>query len=403
MEQEQKKSGVAAYLAGIKMLLINKNYILLMLISICNSFTLSTSKTMLSIYGKSFGMDGRTLGMMTGTYYLICLICRPFTGSLVDKFNKKVIMTGCLVLKIISWVIFAFCQNPTMFTIARYTDAVAFCLVTSCFLGCTSTLIDKKSMGMGLAVYGSLPGVFTFFAPVLGEWMHNTFGGRTVYYFGIVCEIVAIILIQMLDFSKTEGKARPSKKFSFNDLIYLPAVPVCLSSFFLNLILTVNDVYLLLYCADKGIQGVAVYFSIISATKVIAGLVFGGLSDLIGTKPTLIACCIATAVSTAMIGMATSLWFLCISAFIAGVANNGSRPVLQKAATDVAPREKFGVALSTNYFIFDCASTFAGYIAAMLVGVLGYTGTYYAMAIFPLIGMVFVIFAFKVKSESAAN
>ncbi|MCI9156349.1 MAG: MFS transporter [Lawsonibacter sp.] len=398
---EPKRSAAANYIDGIKVLMTNKNYILMMLISMCNSFALSTSKTTLSLYGKGFGMDGRTLGMMTGTYYLICLICRPFTGSLVDKLNKKLVMTGCLVVKIVSWAIYALCQNPTMFTVARYIDAVAFCLITSCFLGASSTLIDKKSMGTGLAVYGSLPGVFTFMAPVLGEWMHTNLGGRTVYYFGIVCEVIAIVLIQMLDFSKTEGKARPSKKFSFNDLIYLPAVPVCLSSFFLNLILTVNDVYLLLYCAEKGIEGAAIYFSIISATRVIAGLVFGSMSDLVGTKPTLIICCVATAISTAMIGMANNLGVLAVSAFIAGVANNGSKPVLQKAATDVAPREKFGVALSTNYFIFDCASTFAGYIAAFFVGALGYVNTYYAMAAFPIVGMIFVIFAFRAKPEEA--
>lgn len=34
-------------------------------------------------------MTGMQLGMITGTYYLICTIFRPITGPLIDKFNKK--------------------------------------------------------------------------------------------------------------------------------------------------------------------------------------------------------------------------------------------------------------------------------------------------------------------------
>lgn len=400
---EQKQGKIASYLDGLKQLMTNKNYILLMLISICNLIALTTSKTTLSLYGGSFGMNGRTLGMMTGTYYLICLILRPFTGPMMDKLNKKVVLTACFVIKIVSWVIYAFCKDATMFTVARYIDAVAFCLITTCFLAATSMLIDKKAMGTGLALYSAIPGVITFFLPLLSTWMWDHTGGPSIYFLGIVSLVLGIVLIQMLDFSRQEGKVR-KQKLSFNDLIYLPAVPVCMGSFFLNLLMTVNDTYLLLMAAERGIANAAIFFSILTGMKLVGSIGFGALSDAFGSKIPLIICCVTASAAAILLGAATNIWMIILAAVLYSFARHGSSPVLQKAATEVAPPERRGAAISTNYFIFDCASTFAGYICAFLFTYFGYSGMYYSMAIFPMIGLIFVIYTYKkviVRTEEA--
>ncbi len=403
MENQTKKSKIADYIDGIKILLTNRNYILMMLISICNHIALNTSKTTLSLYGKSFGMTGAQLGALTGTYYLICLILRPLSGPLVDRMNKKLLLSGCFGLKIVSWIIYAFCQNPTMFTIARYIDAVAFCLITTCFLGVTSLLIDKKAMGTGLAIYGGLPSLIVFFLPMVSTFMYDNISGASVYWLGIAGMVVGIVLIQLLDFTRQEGKGRKSSKLSFNDLIYLPAVPVCMCSFFINLLLTVNDTYLLLMAEERMIQGAAILFSIMTGLKLVGSVGMGAIADAFGVKIPLAIACIATVAASLLLGSATNLWMIIVAACLYSIAKNGSQPLLQKAATEVAPREKRGAAISTNYFIFDCASTFGGYICAFLYNHLGYGGTYYAVAIFPAIGLVWMLLTYSKLSKKAAE
>ena len=401
----KKQSKIQDYLDGVKVLLTNKNYLLMMLISICNHFALNTSKTTLSLYGKSFGMKGGQLGALTGTYYLICLIIRPFSGPLIDKMDKKKLLSSCFVLKMISWFIYAFCKNPTMFTVARYIDAVAFCLITTCFLAVTSLLIDKKSMGTGLAIYGGLPSLIVFFLPILATTMYDKLGGASIYWLGIVAMAVGIVLIQMLDFTKQEGKGRRgSGKFSLNDLFYLPAVPVCMLSFFLNLLLTVNDTYLLLMAEERAIQGAAILFSLMTGLKLIGSVGMGAIADAFGVKIPLAFACVATVAASILLGASTNLGMIILAGCLYSIAKNGSQPMLQKAATEVAPREKRGAAISTNYFIFDCASTFGGYICAFLYSRLGYGGTYYAVAIFPAIGLLWMLVAYRnKKTETAAE
>ncbi len=404
MESTTKESKITEYIKGIKILLTNKNYILMMLISICNHIALNTSKTTLSLYGKSFGMKGAQLGALTGTYYLICLILRPISGPLVDRMNKKVLLSSCFGLKILSWIIYAFCKNPTMFTIARYIDAVAFCLITTCFLAVTSLLIDKKAMGTGLAIYGGLPSLIVFFLPMVATYMYDNISGSSIYWLGIAGLALGIVLIQMLDFSRQEGKGRrgPSK-LSFNDLIYLPAVPVCMCSFFINLLLTVNDTYLLLMAEERMIQGAAILFSIMTGLKLVGSVGMGAVADAFGVKIPLAFACIATIAASLLLGSATNIGMIILAGCLYSVAKNGSQPLLQKAATEVAPREKRGAAISTNYFIFDCASTFGGYICALLYNHLGYGGTYYAVAVFPAVGLVWMLLAYRKISEKTGD
>lgn len=392
-EQEIKKE---SYLDGLKSLFRNKNYVLMMLISICNHIALNTSKTTLSLYGKSFGMTGAQLGALTGTYYLICTVIRPVSGPLVDRLNKKLLLSGCFVLKMVSWVIYAFCQNPAMFTVARYIDGVAFCLITTCFLATTSLLINKKAMGTGLAIYSGLPTLVTVFLPVLATFLYDHMGGRFIYWVGLASMGVGILLIQCLDFSKQEGKGRRgSSKFSLNDFIYLPAVPVCMLTFFINLLMTVNDTYLLVMAEERGIENAAIFFSLMTGLKLVSTIIFGAIGDAFGVKLPLAIACIATAATCFLLGSCTGLAPIIVAGCLYSFAKNGAQPVLQKAATDVAPREKRGAAISTNYFIFDIAGVLAGYICALLFEEFGYTGTYYVCAAFPVIGLIWLFITYE--------
>ena len=87
METNENKGG---FLQAVLDLFKNKNFILMMLISTVNTAGQVFVKTPTSLFGKeSLGMTGMQLGMITGTYYLICTIFRPITGPLIDKIQQK--------------------------------------------------------------------------------------------------------------------------------------------------------------------------------------------------------------------------------------------------------------------------------------------------------------------------
>ena len=168
-----------------------------------------------------------------------------------------------------------------------------------------------------------------------------------------------------------------------------------------------NDTYLLLMAEERGIQGAAIFFSIMTGMKLVSSVGMGALADAFGVKIPLAFACIATIAAAFLLGSSTNIGMIILAAVLYAIAKNGSQPMLQKAATEVAPREKRGAAISTNYFIYDCASTFGGYICAFLYSALGYGGTYYAVSIFPAIGLLWMLVAYRNKkpadTEKAEN
>lgn len=395
MANENNQNG--GLIQAIKQLFTNRNFIIMMLISTFNTAGMVFIKTPTSLFGKSLGMHPATLGAITGTYYLICTILRPVTGPLIDKFNKKMVLTFCMLVKLAAYVLFVFTTNPTMFTIARYIDGAAFCLCTTCFLTVSSSLIDRKAMGTGLAVYGVFPSLVTMFIPSVSMMVYESMGAKTVFIGGSVLLCVAILLIQTLNFKNTVVPERPveRKKFSFSDIFYLPVVPVAILTFCLGMLLTVNDTYLLLMCEERGISGGAIFFSVQSATTVVAKLMGGIGSDKFGVKGILIFGCISTAIASVLLGTVGGIPVLVLCAILYVLAQKGCDPVIIKGCSLIAPPEKRGAAISTNYFIFDLAGTFAGYICGFLFNSLGFTGMYYVVAVFPLLGMLWMLATYK--------
>ena len=394
MEAAEKKETLGQ---AILNLFKNKNFILMMLISALNTGGQVFVKTPTNLFGKSLGMTPPVLGAITGTYYLICLIFRPTTGPLIDKFNKKAVLSFCLLVRVLSYMLFAFAGTPGMFTAARYIDAVSFCLCTTCFLAVTTTLIDKKAMGTGIAVYSAFPSLVTMIMPSISMFIYNTMGARPVFIIGTALIAAAIALIQFLDFKRTVSGARNplQKKFRLSDVFYAPVVPVCLLTFFLALLLTVNDTYLLLMATERGIVGAELFFSIQAAIKFIASFAGGIGSDTLGVKKVLVVSCVFSIIASLLIGVTTNLPLIIIAAVLYCLGQKGSAPVITKACALLAPPEKRGAAISTNYFIMDLAGVFAGYLAAFCYARFGYTGMYIVIAMFPLAGLIILLATYK--------
>lgn len=390
MQEPRQKATLKDYGHAFVELLKNRNYVLLILISIFQNFALTIGKSPLVPFAMTMGIAAPIAGAMNGTYYLLVCIVRPFTGIAQDKINKKVMLTASLAIKAIAFVMIAFSHDYATYFAGRMVDAISFSLITTVFMSTTSLFIDRRTMGIGVGLFSGIPTLVVSAVPTLSMYIFKTYGGKYVYLAGAVALVVGILFVFMLKFPKEEKPAQ-KKKFSINDIVYLPAIPACMLNFFLAMLLTICDTYLVVMATERGIEGAEIYLTIKSLVNVVAGLGLGGLSDIMGSRKILIGACIATAVASVMYGCAQSLVLIIIASVIYSVFQRGTVPVLIKAAAESAPPELRGAAVSTNYFIQDLAGVFGGYIAALFGTYLGYAGAFYASAAFPIIGMILYI------------
>lgn len=398
----KEKVSLKDYWRAFLELLTNRNYLLLILISVFQNFALTIGKAPLVPFAMTMGIAAPVAGAMNGTYYLLVCIIRPFTGIAQDKINKKVMLILSLFVKAIGFVMIAFSHDYATYFAGRMVDAVSFSLITTVFMSTTSLFVDRKTMGIGVGLFSGIPTLIVSAVPTLAMFVFNSHGGKYVYLLGAAALVIGIILVLFLKFPKQE-KPAVRKKFSINDVIYLPAIPACMLNFFLAMLLTICDTYLVVMATERGIAGAEIYLTIKSLVNVVAGLGLGGLSDIIGSKKILVSACVATAVASVLYGCAQSLLVIIIASVIYAVFQRGTVPVLIKAAAESAPPERRGAAVSTNYFIQDLAGVFGGYIAAFFGMMLGYAGAFYASAALPIIGMFIYLFVQKKKEKKDAE
>lgn len=376
-----------SFWTSVLKLLTNRNYIILILINICNNFALTMGKTPLTLYGMSLGMTGAVVGAMNGTYYLVVTLVRPFTGITMDKINRKIVLMSCISIKIVAFFLLSSATGYTSFLIGRLVDAVSFAFITTTFYGVTSQVVDKKAMGTSIGLFSGIPTLVTSAVPTLSMFVYQTYGGPVLFYLGIGALCLALVLTLFLKLPEVK-KESPAQKFSLNDVFYLKAVPVCMLNFFLSMLMTICDTYLVVMALERGINGAEIYATIKSMVTIVAGVGLGGLSDYFGGRKILIAACIGTAVASVMYGSAQSLLVIILASVLYSVLQKGANPVLIKAAANSAPDDKRGAAMSTNYFIQDLAGVGGGYIAGFCVTHFNYAGSFYVSAAFPIIGLI---------------
>ena len=394
----EKKVTLKDYGKAFVEILKNRNYLILLLISTLQNFALTIGKSPLVPFAMTMGIPAPVAGALNGTYYLLVCLIRPFTGIAQDKVNKKIMLIVSLLIKAVGFTVIAFSHDYTTYFIGRMIDAVSFSLITTVFMSTTSLFIDRRTMGIGLGLFSGIPTLLVSAVPTLSMMIFRNYGGKYVYLLGALALLLGIACVFMLKFPKEEKKAE-AKKFSLNDVFYLPAVPACMLNFFLAMLLTVCDTYLVVMATERGIQGAEIYLTIKSLVNVAAGVGLGGLSDVMGSRNILIGACIATAIASVLYGSAQSLVTIIIASILYSVFQRGTVPVLVKAAAESAPVEFRGAAVSTNYFIQDLAGVFGGYIAAFFGAKFGYSGAFYASAALPIIGMVIYLFMQNKKKE----
>ncbi|WP_344665796.1 MFS transporter [Catenulispora yoronensis] len=100
----------------------------------------------------------------------------------------------------------------------------------------------------------------------------------------------------------------------------------------------------------------------------VSAVIGGVLADRVGRRPTLLGALVASAATLVALGVVHSVPLIAILAFLAGLANNATRPATGAMIADVVPAHDRGRAYSLNYWAinlgFAIAMVAAGAVAA---------------------------------------
>lgn len=159
----------------------DKNLWVLVFICVINSMGFGIIVPLLYDYGKKFGLNEQTIGILTASFSVAQFFATPLLGALSDKWGRKPLLAISLAGTCLSFLVFAFAQNLVMLFAARILDGITGgnISVAQAMVSDSSTKEDRaKKFGILSSAFG-----FGFvIGPALGGLL-SKFGMQVPFYF----------------------------------------------------------------------------------------------------------------------------------------------------------------------------------------------------------------------------
>jgi len=425
----------------------DKNLWVLVFICVINSMGFGIIVPLLYSYGKKFGLNEQTIGILTASFSIAQFFATPLLGALSDKWGRKPLLAISLFGTCASFLLFATAQSLVILFAARILDGITGgnISVAQAMISDSSTSEDRaKKFGILSSAFG-----FGFvLGPALGGLL-SKMGMQVPFYFAagiaLVGALCATFVLKETRDKKDSGvkskesgvKSKESEvrnqerskkqepaignrqpvtgnkhpatdhKFTFASLITALKRPVIGTAVFVGFLLTMAQFIMII-----GFQTFSVDTLKISPTQI--GLLYAGfgitgilmqlgvpvITKFISSKSVILllstAVCLAAMTAT---GFTKALLPFAACIFVYGLFNGLRNPMLNAIIADKNDDDEQGEVLGVNQSYASLGQTL-GPVAAGLITAISIHAVFFLSAFFILLGF---LLTFRLKAKEKQN
>lgn len=374
----------------------NTNYIKVMISNFMLFFAFYLLTPLLPIYlDRQFAADKDMIGIVLSGYVVATFLVRPFSGFIVDSFDRKRVLTFCFFFFFICFFGYVGAGTLLMFAIVRTMHGLPFGATTVANSTVAVDVLPSERRNEGIGFYGLSNNLAMAIAPSAGIYIYNATNNfnllfwisTAIAFIGYICSTTVKLPKRQL----RQGKPKLDWDHFFLRRGWLLAVNICL----FGLCWGVMSNYVAIYGEQElGIgNGTGVFFAILSA-----GLV---LSRLTGRKALrrgqLTKNCIQ-GVILSTIGFtlfATSLgqWSYYLSALMIGLGNGRMYPAFLNMFISVARHDQRGTANSSILISWDAGMGIGILMGGFIADYISYSAAFWVVAAVQTAGAALFIIA----------
>ena len=381
--------------AVVKEKLWNGNYWKVMIANFTLFFAFYLLTPLLPLYlSEHFHATKDVIGVVLSGYTVMALLSRPFSGYLVDTFDRKKVLMWCFFLFFIFFAGYLAASTLLLFTIVRTLHGAPFGSVTVANSTMAIDVLPASRRNEGIGYYGLSNNLAMAIAPTAGLLLyHETRNFQLLFWLalviaGIGMAVDATIKNQPALNSKTQ-KLKNSKNLIRLDRFFLtngwmPAVNMVFFGFCFGVLSN----YLAIYCKEVmgRTGGTGVYFALLSV-----GLIASRLQGSKGLREGKLSRNAAEGVILSALGY--TLFVACpndfgyyTSALLIGLGNGHMWPAFQNMIINVANHNQRGTANSTILVSWDVGMGLGVLIGGVASEYLGYVEAFWIAASVQIMG-----------------
>lgn len=335
---------------------------------------------LLPIYlNEHFHADKDMTGLVLSGYVAAALVVRPFSGFIVDCFDRKKVLMLCFFSFFICFAGYIGAGTLLMFAIVRTLHGLPFGATTVANSTVAIDVLPSSRRNEGIGFYGLSNNMAMAIAPSAGIWIYGaTDNFAILFWIALAAAFAGFMCAYSIKLRKrkpVEGKPRIGMDHFFLTRAWLMAINIML----FGLCWGVMSNYVAIYGKEKlGItDGTGAFFAVLSV-GLAASRLYGAKSlregKLTGNA---LQGAVTSSFGFLLFALSPGMWAYYLSAMLIGLGNGRMFPAFLNMFVSVARKDQRGTANSSILTSWDIGmgigilsggliAEYAGYTAAFL-------------------------------------
>lgn len=363
-----------------------RDFILIALINLAAFLSFNMATTGMPVYVASLGASSFQVGLVTTLATTAALCIRPFTGIMLDRFQRKGMLIVGLITVIITTAAYAVFPLVGVILALRIFHGIGWGLGSSATSTIAADVIPRKRFAEGMGYFALTTAVAVAIAPALAIALVQNSGALPMIIIATIAAAIALVLA-CFQRSNTIEKVAEKAKLTVADFFDKRALLPAIIMFFANIAFASIITFIALHGEQQGADNIFLYFTVYAVVTILTRPIIGKIIDKIGFFVPGILSMIGVAITLVVIAFSSNIIMFCLAGVFAGLGLGTGMGTFQAMAVASVPPQRRGVATSTYLFGFDAGIAVGAIIAGSIVGMVGYSTMYLIMSIFPFIAL----------------
>lgn len=389
----EKLQEIIEYVKPQKPRLWSANFVLICLSTLFLSIVFHSFNTTLPIYIEKFGGTAKIAGLALSSLTAAAIISRPITGFYLDKYGRKLIFLGGIVLFMIPTAIYLKMIPVVMLVAFRFVQGLGWGIGHTASGTVALDIIPRERLGEGLGIYSLANSISMSCAPAIALWLINNYSFELLFLVCLIITAIILIFVLSIRYPKIE---RQASDFKFN-IVDRTALRPSIIMLIISLVHSSLISFLPLYAKELGLTTAGYFFTAMAVTTLISRFLSGIIIDRVGWKGYDLNIIVGTfSIVSAMVIVAHTgkLLHLIVGGLFFGLGFGLVQFTLLILAVNNAPPEKKGSANATYYTAVDLGMAVGSLSWGFVAAGVGYKAMYY-LVIMPVLMSFYIYLKWK--------
>lgn len=328
------------------------------------------------LFAFSFGVPIFLVTLIESSNALARIISAPTTGFLSDKFGRKPLVVGGILLRGVTTFIEFYAASYLAFLVLEFIGGIGVAMWATSSQILIADVAGERNRGRMVALRSVSSRAGMAIGPVIGGFLATLFSIRAAILFNGITKIFVLVITVFLiretrpQANKANRVRAPGEVGSLHYKLFLTRTFIAVAIATVAFSMMAEGVYkalMPLYAQEDlslSASDIGKLMGIGGLLAIATSLPNGFLMDRIGRKISLIPGLILLGLASYLLGTSTSFQALILVAIVYGIAESMTRDSTQVFAIDMAPEDKRGTFLGI-WFLLTHAG---GFIVPLAIG-----------------------------------